>query len=436
MNSFINRRLAITFSGLFLTQPDFESPLSAAQINTRHPQSEPTFPSRIVNREQVRSCSGEFIIQQKITSRLMRLRFAFDCDAYLAAGWLGLAMSAITAPSGTRANEVQTITPSAAPSAGTWNVAFDFEGITDNVDIAWNATAAQIQEALESLSSIGKGNVLVTGTLASTVVVTFQGALAAFNVPMLTLDDTGLTGATLAIAQTTAGVPKISNIAMTTSQQTKITSIIVGFEGDTTPPDRYKSVCVNEVIIRGSLRGKVSVELDVYASLDTDSMIGYTMPACVDQDPIYTKDCRLQLDSGFSVRNIREFTYTYSNNIYVNDDPFPYDGIDVFRLEHGDRVVTLNWSEYGSKGDANYDSAENEETKNTKLIIGPPTNRLIAEMPKLNLALDDTVITFAGEASRSAFGVQGLALFDGATAGTPSRAFYYGAETNTIGLSA
>ena len=100
MDSFVNRKLAIVFSGLFLTQPNFKTPLTAAQINTRHPQSEPTFPSRIVNREEVRGCSGEFVIKRKITSQLMRLQFAFDCDPYLAAGWVGLAMSSITGPAG------------------------------------------------------------------------------------------------------------------------------------------------------------------------------------------------------------------------------------------------------------------------------------------------------------------------------------------------
>jgi hypothetical protein len=99
-------------------------------------------------------------------------------------------------------NEKQTITPTAV-TAG--NAKLNFSGeITAN--IVWNATAAAIKTALENLSNIDVGDILVTGgPLNSTpVVVEFTGPKGGGNMPQMTVDNTGLTG-TLAVTTTQAG---------------------------------------------------------------------------------------------------------------------------------------------------------------------------------------------------------------------------------------
>lgn len=98
--------------------------------------------------------------------------------------------------------ERQTITPTTV-TAGTFTLTF--KGAT-TAPIAFNATAATIQAALESLSTIGVGNVAVAGGPINTTAVTvdFFGELQG-DQPLLVEDETGLTG-TLAITQTTAGV--------------------------------------------------------------------------------------------------------------------------------------------------------------------------------------------------------------------------------------
>lgn len=68
-----------------------------------------------------------------------------------------------------------------------------------------DATAAQAQTALEALSTIGAGNVLVTGTSVATgLTVTFRGDLADADVSAITTTPTGGTG-TVVVAVTTAG---------------------------------------------------------------------------------------------------------------------------------------------------------------------------------------------------------------------------------------
>lgn len=434
MNSFRNRKLFVAYSGAFKQESAFGVPMNIADINTRHPQTTPTYPGRQFTREQIKDCSGEYIIIENITSRLSRLRFSFDCDAYLAAGWLAFAQGAAAAPSGSRTNEIQRIAPGGTISGGTYNVAFTIEGITDNVDIPWNATAPQTQALLESLKSIKKGNATVAGTLATNVDVTFVGKLAAYNVPALVVDGTNLTGSspTVTLSTTTPGTSKIHEITRTTQDQTPATDLVVGFETDSTPAQQYVDMVVNSVTIRGEIRGKVSVELEILGSAKTLDAIAYSVPACVNVTPVYTRDCRIEVGSTFISSNVREFTYTYSNNIFSGDDAFPYDDIDVVRLEHGDRTSSFNFTVYGSRGDDLYTTAENEDVVQVFLILGAPSNRVIIDAPKTSVKLADDPITFAGEANRSAISVTGTPFFDGGTAGTPDRVHYYGSESTTF----
>lgn len=116
-----------------------------------------------------------------------------------AAGDLGTVHMKAWAPSSTTVvNEVQTITYTAV-SAGTYTLSLDGE-TTD--PIAWNASAADIKNALAGLPSLDYDDVSVTGSGPFTV--TFKGNLAGTNVSLLVEDETNLTG-TIAITTATAG---------------------------------------------------------------------------------------------------------------------------------------------------------------------------------------------------------------------------------------
>ena len=99
-------------------------------------------------------------------------------------------------------DEIQTISSTA--TGGTF--AMSFGGQTTGA-LAFNATAAQIDTALEALSSIGAGNVTCAGGPLGTagVTVTFAGTLAGQDAAMVTVDNTNMTGGTASIAETTKG---------------------------------------------------------------------------------------------------------------------------------------------------------------------------------------------------------------------------------------
>ncbi|MGZ3140805.1 hypothetical protein ACVDFE_02130 [Lentzea chajnantorensis] len=106
---------------------------------------------------------------------------------------------------GTPTNEVQTLTMTGGPTGGTWTATLN--GQTTGA-IPFNAAASAVRTALEALSTIGAGNVTVTGANGGPYTVTFVGALAGANVNAMTASGAGLTGGTtpsVAVTTTQAG---------------------------------------------------------------------------------------------------------------------------------------------------------------------------------------------------------------------------------------
>ncbi len=106
-------------------------------------------------------------------------------------------------------NDVQTLSQASA-TGGTFTLTFGFGSSFTTAPIAYNASAAAVQSALQALPNIGSGNVTCTGgALGSAgVVCTFAGLLANQPQPLFVVNNSGLTGsgAAVTVAHTTQGV--------------------------------------------------------------------------------------------------------------------------------------------------------------------------------------------------------------------------------------
>lgn len=102
-------------------------------------------------------------------------------------------------------DEVQKVTEANA-SGGTFILTFDGKA---TAAIASDATAAQVQTALEALANIDSGDVTVAGEAGGPYTITFAGQYADENVPSLEVDGAELEGegAEVTVATTTAGKP-------------------------------------------------------------------------------------------------------------------------------------------------------------------------------------------------------------------------------------
>src|SRR5262249_33855242 len=105
----------------------------------------------------------------------------------------------------TGVSEKQTVTFSG--TSGTFTLTFN--GQTTSA-LAFNASSSDVQAALQALPTIGSGNVSVSA-VGGGYTVTFTGALAGFDQPMLTATGSG---------GTTADVPQTQTIKVAGAQGT------------------------------------------------------------------------------------------------------------------------------------------------------------------------------------------------------------------------
>ncbi|MEU9703117.1 hypothetical protein [Streptomyces sp. NPDC047981] len=112
--------------------------------------------------------------------------------------------SGLYAPYAAVTNEVQTLTVTGAPTGGTFTITWNGQ---TTAALAYNATAAQVQAALEALSNIAPGDVVVTGAAGGPWTLTWGGAQLGENVaaPTTTESFTGGTSPDITIATTTGG---------------------------------------------------------------------------------------------------------------------------------------------------------------------------------------------------------------------------------------
>ena len=87
-------------------------------------------------------------------------------------------------------NEVQRIAFSAGTDGGTFTI--DFDG-AETAAIAWDATTAQVQAALELLANVDIDDIVVSGTPGVQLDLTFGGQYKGTNVPVIVVDDSLLT---------------------------------------------------------------------------------------------------------------------------------------------------------------------------------------------------------------------------------------------------
>lgn len=101
-------------------------------------------------------------------------------------------------------SQAQTITLSGGATGGTFTLTFDGQ---TTAPIAFNATGATVQTALQALSTINTNNVTVTGSAGGPWVATFADRLAFLDVSLFTFNLSLLTGGTpaMTVVKTTPG---------------------------------------------------------------------------------------------------------------------------------------------------------------------------------------------------------------------------------------
>jgi hypothetical protein len=123
-------------------------------------------------------------------------------------------------------NTVYVVTVTGGPGGGTFSLNVTYNGTTEETAaIAYNATAAAVQAAIEALTIVPTGGVTVTGSAGGAWTVTFGGALTD-EVLTVALSDNNLTGGTTPSVTTVES----ANTANTTGT-TDLYAVRLGLDG-------------------------------------------------------------------------------------------------------------------------------------------------------------------------------------------------------------
>ena len=140
----------------------------------------------------------------------------------------------VTTPLAGGTNEVQQLSEANTPAAGAFTLSFTYGTTQTTSAIAYNASSAIVQAALEALSNIGSGNVACTGgpLPGSNITVTFQNSLGSLDVSQLSPDSTFIK---CNYATTTTGSPTQSESQRIAASPAPISgTFTLTFGGNTT----------------------------------------------------------------------------------------------------------------------------------------------------------------------------------------------------------
>lgn len=290
-----------------------------------------------IERGKQLECSGRDIYGEPVKTRYRQFRLTYNSPTpQQMFRMIAYKEGAVTSPTGTPANEVQTLTRSGTVSGGTFTLSFSLEGRSGTTKpIAWNASNAVILAALiNAAASIGKvikaGDVAVSGDWTGGVVLTFAKRLRNANLPLLTVDNTNITGGgSVAIAQTTAGDQNYHTAQRTDDGSKVLFGIALGNKADSTVTEKYGDCTVASINFTTDIeQTNVQMQVVINANFNPDAFTSFSVPACTNLPPCLAVDVRLKIDGTFKNRDLVNHVVNLDDNVPVAA-MFGFDDLDI-----------------------------------------------------------------------------------------------------------
>lgn len=373
----------------------------------------------VITRERILDCNGRFLDSKPKLTQMYRWTWNFasvkpQILALLYSYFGGAALS----PTGTPADEAQTLSRTGTVSGGTFTISLTVEGKTGiTAPIPYDATALAIQTAiLKNPGGLGnllkQGDVVVTGDWTTGIVLTFGGRYAKADLALVTIDNTSITGGgTIARVQTTAGANKYHALSNSAADAKAEFSFVCGFKTGSLPIEEFYNAVIERFEPTLNRNGNVSLTVSVLSNYEPVVLTGYSIPVCENYAPLKTAECSISIDGEWKTRDISSLNVSLNDNIPVDADVFGFDSENPEQFERGDQPsYTINGSVFGSPNDTSDNFAvavRNEETVDTKIHFGFAGNRfsLVAPQTIFNPAGNDR--QFAGSRNRSVIAFEG-----------------------------
>lgn len=388
----------LAISSDFKQQADKDIPLANEDIDILLPLVDNAArPNREQQNEKIYDCDGVHIRKTYINSELLRWNFSVQPSARIFAGFMALAKGAVSAWAGSAVAEVKTLTSTA--TGGTFTLGMTFEGRTGmTAPIPYNANAATIKAALEAMERpIEEGDIAsVTGTLGTGLIITFGGKLANVNLPPFVIDNTNATGGTVTQAETTNGANKVLTITRASGGDMALFSFVTGYKGNTASYKKRYNQAVNSVTLEINKGQISSVAIEIIGSTKFTLEPTFTVPQCVNYDPVRAQNTRINANTSFITGDTRRIQYILNNNMVTDADAYPFDSIFMHRFRRGLRQTeTIQISADGSETDEFYIDADKLRERAVELSLGSPNDRAVVIAPLTELSLQSPDITYS-----------------------------------------
>lgn len=427
--------LAIAYSPTFKRQSAWDVPLAGSDLTKAFPATSRNYIDYDQTTEDVDDCTGEDFLFEQLLGQFARLNIDFDLDPDIFAGIVAFAYGVAAAPTG-GTDEVQTETVTATGGTRTLTVQTGTNSQT-TAPIAWDANAATIQAALEALSNVGVGDIVVTGL--GPYVYTFSGTgVSKQDVNLIAVNAFALTGGTSSFATTTPGVGLLHAITRlgSGSYTLPLMTLYIGFRGSSVQPVIFKNVVVNSFRVRSASREKVTAQVELIGSGDTPFATGFTMPDCQDLLPIRFGDCKVNIAGTdyVAASMAREFEYYFQNDVTPK-----FDGAGIYSTRHeraDKRPNQYSFFILGEPGDALDTLAKMRASFAVSLQLGPDGRHVKCVSPQTLVKLATTPIRFGGDPAESELAIVGRPRKVSGDATTPTTVTARIATTATLLTSA
>jgi autotransporter-associated beta strand protein/VCBS repeat-containing protein len=146
-------------------------------------------------------------------------------------------------------------------ATGSYTLRFDLGGQQTTQSIAFNATAATVQQRLEALSNIGAGNVVVSGNVGGPYTVRFRGTLANVDLPQLVVTNSG---PGFQAATSVEGAAKVDRLPLTVNTTEGVTATITTLQNASRVVPNVETIGVftpNSLILVGGATSAARVEI-------------------------------------------------------------------------------------------------------------------------------------------------------------------------------
>lgn len=426
-------QLTIGYSSDWLKQSAWDAPLTNVQVDRAFPATSRNYLDLDETIENVMDCTGEDFLFELVTAEFARLNIDFDVDPELLAGIAAFGYGVAASPSaGT--SEVQTETITATGGTRTLTVRTGANDQT-TTPLAFDADAATIQAALEALSNVGAGDIVVADVGVNRT-YTFANDLGAQDVALISVNTFLLTGGTSAMSETTPGVGNSHAISRLSGYTLPLMTLYVGFRGSSEQPVIFKNVVVNSFRVRSASKEKVTCSVELIGSADLQQSVGYTIPQCTDPLPLRFGECVMSIGGiDYIAQDLgREFEYYFQNDVVPK-----FDGVGSYSTRHEratQRPSGFNMFVLGEPYDDTFNTAKARTTLPVFVRCGPEGRSITFTAPQGLVKLAPSPIRFGGDPAESEVAVVVLPRKVSGIGTTPTNVTAVTAFPNTYATSA